>query len=444
MNELKNLPKIDKILNLEDFKDYNKAVLKQITNIQIEILRQKIKKSNDYKINHENLINSIKLAYENSLNSSIIPLINATGVIIHTNLGRSLIDEKIIQNIKEKLCSYSNLEYNLEEGKRGQRYDHAKKFITQILNCEDVIIVNNNASAVFLVLNTFSKQKESIVSRGELVEIGGSFRIPEVMKESGAILCEVGTTNKTKLSDYENAINENTKLIMKVHKSNFSIQGFMQEVDFSLITKLAKKYNLLDFYDIGSGYLGNLPYNLGKNDKSLQEVFLQNPSLVSFSGDKLLGGVQAGIIAGKKKYIDILKKNQLLRMLRVDKITLSFTEEIFKAHLLNQTNLIPTIYFLNLSQEDILKKANFLKQNIQNVSIVKTFSLVGGGVMPDKKIPSFGISFSKDAKKTQVYFRTNHIIGRIENEKFLLDLRCVKENELEKIIKVAKELKWKI
>ncbi|NOX15886.1 MAG: L-seryl-tRNA(Sec) selenium transferase, partial [Epsilonproteobacteria bacterium] len=326
-NKLREIPKIDKILQVECFSKYNQKLLAKITKEKISKLRDDIlcqkKDSVDYKI----MVEDIDKAYKKVFMPSLKPIINATGVILHTNMGRSLISKEILKRATPVICNYSNLEYNLEKGCRGERYEHVSNHLKTLLDVEDILVVNNNASAVFLILNTFAKDKEVVVSRGELVEIGGSFRIPEVMSQSGAILREVGATNKTKFSDYENAINENTKMLMKVHQSNFTIEGFSEDTPYKELKELCLHNNLLDYYDLGSGYIPVLPHNLGQKEPSLIEILKHSPSLISFSGDKLFGSVQAGIIAGKKELIDKLKKNQLLRMLRVDKITLAILEE---------------------------------------------------------------------------------------------------------------------
>ena len=342
--------------------------------------------------------------------------------------------------------SYNNLEYDLQKGQRGERYEHITKSLKELLGCEDALVVNNNASAVFLILNTFCKNKEVIVSRGELVEIGGSFRVPEVMSQSGAILKEIGTTNKTHLKDYENAICENTSMLMKVHKSNYEIVGFSSEVKFEDISKLAKEKNLIDYYDMGSGNIDELPFGLSKNEPSIKELMKLNPSLLSFSGDKLLGSVQAGIIVGKKELIEKLKKNQLLRMLRVDKITLALLEESINLYLKNELDKIPTLKMLNTSIEVLETRAKKVQESLQNIlktEVLSTNTVVGGGTTPNKKIPTIALSLEfKDfkANKIEALLRENLIISRIENDKVLLDFRTILEEDLEKLENILKEI----
>lgn len=446
---LKSIPKVDKFISNIEFKEYPKSLITQISKEVLQKLREDILDKKVDEIDEQKLIQEVIKEYNNIITPSLKKVINATGVIIHTNLGRSLIDENVFERVKEIATSYNNLEYDLEKGERGERYSHISKTICRLLGCEDVLIVNNNASAVFLILNTFAKNKEVIVSRGELVEIGGSFRIPDVMSSSGAILKEIGTTNKTHEKDYENAINENSVMLMKVHKSNYSIEGFSQEVSFEKIIETAKEHDLIDYYDMGSGHIINLPYNLQDKEPSVLDYMKFNPSLLSFSGDKLLGSVQAGIIVGKKKYIEKLKKNQLLRMLRVDKLTLALLEESMKALLLENQNEIPTIKMLFKSTEDLRQNAQELKEKIQNLckcEIINTKTVIGGGTTPNKKIPSIALTIEfKDFKpnKIEKLFRKEQIIGRIENEKFLLDFRTIQDSEIsmlnEKIKKIVNE-----
>jgi len=446
MTLLESIPKVDKFVSNRSFRGYSKIMITSITKDVLQTLREEILKEKTHKIDEGELISQVKKKYENITKSSLQKVINATGVIVHTNLGRSLINEKAFEAVKQIITSYNNLEYDLKKGKRGERYSHVSKVICKALGCEDVLIVNNNASAVFLVLNTFAKQKEVVVSRGELVEIGGSFRIPDVMSNSGAILKEIGTTNKTYLEDYENAISQNTSMLMKVHKSNYSIQGFNSEVKFKQIVEVAKKNNLIDYYDMGSGHLIDLPYGLNQNEPSVLKYMQYTPSLLSFSGDKLLGSVQAGIIVGKKKYIDKLKKNQLLRMLRVSKLTLAILEENIKSILLGNFDDIPTLKMLFTKTNVLKQNALSLQEKLKNIcktEVFETKTVIGGGTTPNKKIPTIALSVEfKNYKpnKIEQLLRAKNIIGRIENEKFLLDFRTIQQNEIEQIEKSIKRV----
>ena len=441
MNLFRQLPKIDKLINDSSFDNLNKHILTTLAKEYIDNLREDIKNNKIATIVYSQIIEDLKNIYNQSIKPSLTPVINATGITVHTNLGSSLIDESIFNSAKDIVCNYCNLEYNLENGKRGDRYQHTTKALKELLNCEDALIVNNNAAAVFLILNTFAKDKESIVSRGELVEIGGSFRVPDVMSASGTKLVEVGTTNKTKISDYENAITDNTKLLMKVHKSNYTIEGFTQEADFKEISQLAKNKNIIDYYDLGSGYIPNLPWGLSEVEPSITKLLEYNPSIISFSGDKLFGSVQAGIIVGKKELISKLKKNQLLRMFRVDKVTLALLEQTILAYKLKNYDSIPTVSMLSKTIEELKIKANTLVKDFKlSFDIKESKTYVGGGTMPNIKIPTVIIIIHGDAITLEKHFRENSIIGRIENDKFILDTRTLRDSDFAEIVKTANKI----
>ena len=443
---LKSIPKVDRFITHKAFEGLSKTLVTKFTKEVIENLRNNILNEKIKEIDESSLLDEVLQKYEELTTPSLKNVINATGIIVHTNLGRSLLDKKSLEKAISIATSYNNLEYNLKEGKRGERYEHISKALKALTGCEDALVVNNNASAVFLILNTFCKDKEVVVSRGELVEIGGSFRVPEVMAQSGAILKEIGTTNKTHLRDYENAINEKTSMLMKVHKSNYSIEGFSSEVDFEEIVKVAHDNNLIDYYDMGSGHMIDLPFNLNANEPSILQIMKFNPSLLSFSGDKLLGSVQAGIIIGKKELIDKIKKNQLLRMLRVDKITLAILEDTINSYLKNELENIPTLKMLHTTLETLEKRATNLKEKVKdiyNCEVIKTQTMIGGGTTPNKKIPSIGLSLeykNYKANKLEELLRKNNLISRIENDRVILDFRTILEDEIEKIEIILKNL----
>jgi L-seryl-tRNA(Ser) seleniumtransferase len=435
-NLLRQIPKVDILLG-EFSEIYNKNILKVAIDEVLSDIREKILKENIKTISKNKIIEQIILRYENLFEGSLIPVVNATGIVIHTNLGRSPIQEESFDNIKSIVCGYSNLEYDLKTGVRGERYHHIKKYLNMITGAEDALVVNNNAAAVFLILNTFSKSKETIVSRGELIEIGGSFRIPDVMEGSGAILKEVGTTNKTKGSDYENAVNENSAMIMKVHTSNYKIIGFTEEVEPKNIPEIAEKNNLISYYDLGSGSIVKTVKNC--EEYSIKQMIDSGFDLVSASGDKMLGGPQAGIILGKKQYIDQLKKNPLLRMLRVDKLTLSLLQEVIRNFIMNEYEMVSSFNLLNQPISDIKKRARKLAKLINkedfSIKISEDKTYVGGGSCPMTEIETVVIYISSEkytSSKIEKLLRENKpaIIGRIKNDKFLLDLRTVFDNQL--------------
>ena len=425
MQNLRTLPQINKILNHKPFKDYNKGILARISRELLNSIRSTLK---DEEINEEKIYAQINKNYKAFEKKALKPLINATGIVMHTNLGRSVIDEKSWQRAKQIACSYSNLEYDLESGSRGNRYEFAGYLLSTLFGCEDALVVNNNASAVFLVLNTFGKGGRCVLSRGELVEIGGGFRVPEVMKESGAILAEVGTTNKTRLSGYENALDENTKMLVKVHRSNFDIVGFKQDTSLEEVASLAKERGIISYYDLGGGAASNLAcFN---SEPAPQKLVKTGVDLLSFSGDKLFGSVQAGIILGKKELIAKLRKNQLLRMLRSDKITLALLASTALSYLDKDYNSVPTIFLLSRSTSELKSVAKRINNSCKNIaSIIDTATFGGGGTLPNVKIQSLALAFR--AKKGQKIenlerdFRQKGVIGRIENQCFLLDLRSV-------------------
>ncbi len=442
MELLKQIPQVDKLISDDFFKALAPSLLTTLARTHIDMLRKNILAKKVDTVDELALKHKIKESYEKLLNPSLKPLINATGVILHTNMGRSLISKEILENASKVICNYSNLEYNQSKGCRGERYEHVSKHLKTLLDVEDVLVVNNNASAVFLILNTFAKEKEVVVSRGELVEIGGSFRIPEVMRQSGAVLHEVGATNKTRLQDYVHAINEDTAMLMKVHQSNFTIEGFSEDVDFEELQTLADTHHLIDYYDLGSGYVVPLPYNLSNKEMPLPEILKHSPSLISFSGDKLFGSVQAGIIAGKKVLIEELKKNQLLRMLRVDKITLSILEETIKAYLEEKYELIPTLKMLFADVEALKIRANTMQANIKTDSceVMECMTVMGGGTLPNREFPSVALHIKGKASALERAFRVKGVIGRIEEDKFLLDVRTVLEESEETLIEIINEI----
>ena len=425
MQNLRTLPQINKILNHKPFKDYNKGILARISRELLNSIRSNLK---DEEINEEKIYAQINKNYKAFEKKALKPLINATGIVMHTNLGRSVIDEKSWQRAKQIACSYSNLEYDLESGSRGYRYEYTGYLLSTLFGCEDALVVNNNASAVFLVLNTFGKGGRCVLSRGELVEIGGGFRVPEVMKESGAILAEVGTTNKTRLSDYENALDENTKMLVKVHRSNFDIVGFKQDTSLEEVASLAKERGIISYYDLGGGAVSHLA--CCDSEPVLQKLVKTGVDLLSFSGDKLFGSVQAGIILGKKELIAKLRKNQLLRMLRSDKITLALLASTVLSYLDKDYNSVPTVFLLSRSTSELKSVAKRINNSCKNIaSIIDTATFGGGGTLPNVKIQSVALAFkTKKGQKIENLerdFRQKGVIGRIENQCFLLDLRSV-------------------
>ncbi|WP_458413150.1 L-seryl-tRNA(Sec) selenium transferase [Schinkia sp. CFF1] len=375
-------------------------------------------------------------------------IINATGTVLHTNLGRARLGEKQIDHVVKVAANYSNLEYKIDEGKRGSRHDIIEGLIQQVTGAEAAMVVNNNAAAVYLILRALAKDKEVIVSRGQLVEIGGSFRISAIMEESGAKLVEVGTTNKTHLFDYENAITDETAMILKVHTSNFKVIGFTESVESEELVELKKKHENVIFYeDLGSGVLYDFKKHGIGDEPVVRDVIQLGADLVSFSGDKLLGGPQAGIIAGKRELIQKLKKHQLARVLRVDKMTFAALEATLKAYVMGEHTLrdIPTLRDILQTEEEIEARASKFQQQLvetgtsYSCTLEKDFSQVGGGTMPDEKIPTIVAAVAHPtltSEELAVNLRlfTPSIVARQKDNKVILDFRTIADDELDVIL----------
>lgn len=439
ITNLKDLPQIGKLLESKEFSTLNEKSVKKIAQKILDSLRDDVKNSKPIATTHEDIKSQILSEYELLKTPSMMPLINATGVVIHTNLGRAPISKEILLSAAECAEGYCNLEYDVKAGKRGDRYGHLTKLASFLFGCEDILLVNNNAAAVFLVLNTFSNKKQTVVSRGELVEIGGGFRIPEVMANSGAKLVEIGTTNKTRIKDYENAISEKSAILMKVHRSNFVIKGFSEDTEYCEIAKLAKDKNLIDYYDVGSVNASSIKKHALKSEPDIYELMKLNPSIVSFSADKLFGGIQAGIILGKKELIAKLKKNQLLRMLRCDKMTLAVVERTMLEYAFGNEENITSIGMLASTQTQLEEKANNILAKLENkksYKIVETSGFVGGGSLPEEQIPSVAIAIKSKLKpqKIEKMLRDKGVISRIENEKVVLDVRTICVSDESKLI----------
>jgi L-seryl-tRNA(Ser) seleniumtransferase len=382
---------------------------------------------------------------------SLQQVINATGVVVHTNLGRSILSEYAIQRIAEAGRSYSNLEYDIPAGERGKRYVHVEGILKRLTGVEAATAVNNNAAAVLLCLNTLARGKEVIVSRGELVEIGGSFRVPDVMERSGAQLREVGTTNKTHLKDYEKAITENTSLLLKVHTSNYKIVGFTKEVTPEELVRLGRKYNLPVMWDLGSGsFLDLSTYGAG-DEPTVQQAVDSGVDVLTFSGDKLLGGPQAGMILGKKTWLDPIRSNPLARALRIDKLTLAALDATLGQYLDREKAArdIPTLWMLTQPMAEIERKAELLSSGIRqignpelSVSIQNDTSQSGGGALPTGNFPTRTVCIRHErmsANKIESGLRLNkpHVIARIKEGMVVFDPRTLNDEEIGKIVEAV-------
>ncbi|HHO48668.1 MAG TPA: L-seryl-tRNA(Sec) selenium transferase [Desulfobacteraceae bacterium] len=371
-------------------------------------------------------------------------VINCTGVIIHTNLGRSILPDSAMQKLLEAGSRYSNLEFDLETGKRGSRYSHVEKLLCDLTGAEAGLVVNNNAAAVLIVLETLARGRQVIVSRGQLVEIGGSFRIPEVMARSGAELVEVGATNRTHLRDYEGAMTEETALLLKVHCSNFRIIGFTSEVPLEELVGLGGKMGIPVMEDLGSGCFVDLSRFGLEKEPTVQDAVASGVDVVTFSGDKLLGGPQAGIILGKREIIERIKKNPLNRAMRIDKFTLAGLESILRLYLDEKTAVarIPTLAMIAAPAAEVKRRAIKLARMIRRdcahaceVDVQEMASRVGGGAMPEQNLPSWGVavqpaSVTVSVLEEELRHLDMPVIGRIEEDRLLLDMRTVADDEV--------------
>jgi L-seryl-tRNA(Ser) seleniumtransferase len=398
------------------------------------------------------LVAAVVLKVESALAPSLRRVINATGVILHTNLGRAPLSSAALEQINATSATYSNLEYDVARGERGKRDVHSGRLLAELVGAESAIVVNNNAAAVFLVLNALAKGAEVIVSRGELIEIGDGFRIPDIMNESGALLREVGTTNRTRLRDYERAITDHTRLLLRVHPSNFRITGFTERPSLAEMVALGERFHLPVYEDLGSGCVADLAAN-GIAEPVARASCDAGASVITFSGDKLLGGPQAGIIAGKKEIVERIRAHPLFRALRVDKLTIAALEATLQSYLRGALDEIPALRMIRLSQKEIGERVRNFCEKFRpalpadaKLEILPGFSVVGGGSTPDQQLPSALIAISTprhSAAKLEDRMRNRQtnspggatsqaatpVIARIEDNHLILDLRTVNPEE---------------
>lgn len=454
-NILRCLPKIDELVELvkkqPKANDISPANILAAARETIQFYRNAILSS---KINSlpENLhLEVLRVALDKQL-FSLRPVINATGIILHTNLGRSFFSNAVGEHVKQIATSYSTLEYDIAEGKRGSRYSHVEGLLCRLTGCESALVVNNNAAAVLLVLTALCFNKEVIVSRGELVEIGGSFRVPEIMEQGGAILHEVGTTNKTHIADFDKAISDKTGALLKVHTSNYKIVGFTEEVPIEELAELAHSKNIPLIYDLGSGLLykqfGTEMENV--DEPTILEAMAGKADVVTFSGDKLLGCSQAGIIIGKKEYIDKLKRHPLNRALRIDKLCLAALEATLQLYLNpdKTRESIPVLAMIHASEEKMREKATQLCSLLDKsycARIERTEVEVGGGSMPGKYLGSWAVSvepesISVDVLQHRLRKWTIPIIAHISKNRLLLEMRTVSDEQLTIISQALSEI----
>lgn len=462
MNEqkilLRKLPKIDLVLNnLKDTLDGSipKAIMKAAIQEALDTFREQILEGASVTLpKNETEWNTIfSEAVRVKYSPNLKRVINGTGVVVHTNLGRSLLGRESIKALQKAGAYFTNLEFDLSTGKRGSRYSLVEEIICDLTGAEAAIVVNNNAAAVLLSLNTLSFNKKTIVSRGQLVEIGGSFRIPDVMERSGALMVEVGATNRTHLFDYETAIDDETALLLKVHTSNFRVIGFTSEVSASDLAILGNKHNIPVMEDLGSGSLIDLsPWGLPK-EPTVQEIVKAGVDVVTFSGDKLLGGPQAGIIVGRKDIIARIKSNPMNRALRIDKFTLATLETVLREYYDFEKALqsIPTLSMLTSDTDSIKKKGNRILRRLggpvklrSKIKLLPTVSKVGGGAMPEHGLDSWALVLKPgdySASRLERWFRSLAVplILRIEDDNMIVDLRTILEEDIPLLVDILKD-----
>ncbi len=448
---LRELPGVDVLMNAAekdaDYEEVPRAVLTACIRSVLEELRASILAGgegvDETDLSAASILRRVRTRVETVLAPNLIPVVNAAGVVVHTNLGRSRLADGVLEDVGIIAGRYSNLEFDLSRGARGSRYSAVEDVLCELTGAEAAMAVNNNAGAVLLCLDTLAGGRGVIVSRGELVEIGGSFRIPDVMAKSGAILKEVGATNRTHPADYERAIDADTALLLKVHQSNFSIVGFTADVSLKDLVELGEKHGVSVMEDLGSGTLIDFSkYGLPK-EPTVQESVAAGVDVITFSGDKLLGGPQAGVIVGKKEIMERIKTNPLTRALRVDKMTLAALESTLRLYRNEEAAVrdVPTLRMITLPAEEVRKKAERLARKITDlgreeisVALIDGVSRPGGGSLPLLELPGKcvevrvrGVSANAVERFMRAFRRP--IVGRIEEDAFVMDPRTIRDDE---------------
>ncbi len=449
-NIMRKIPKMDKILEWQSVAEASeglpRAAVREAISKELDQLRKELLEAGEKAVipPDEELANRMAKAVSSAGKFRLQNLVNATGIVLHTNFGRAPTGREIAEHVAKIAAGYSNLEYDLDKGCRGSRYDLIEETICEITGAEGALVVNNNAAAVFLMLNTLAKGKNVVISRGELVEIGGAFRIPDIMEESGAHLMEVGTTNKTHLSDYENAVlKRGGQALLKVHHSNFEQSGFTESVDITLLSDLAKTYDIPLLFDLGAAFMVR-PEELNLHKGSYLQDVVKYADICCFSGDKLFGAGQAGIVVGKKPMIEAMKKNQLMRILRVDKMTFASLEAALKwykdpAYAIEH---IPALSMLSAKDEDLERRARELAERIGG-EVIPCEDEPGGGSLPGVKLTGWAVqlkpgTLSVDALAERLRRNETPIIARIHNDALLLSVRTLMPGDEDVIAEAVK------
>ncbi|MDE0322821.1 MAG: L-seryl-tRNA(Sec) selenium transferase [Candidatus Poribacteria bacterium] len=459
-NLLQQLPAIEKLLNTQEMLDlqasYARDLVTEALRAVVADIRADILSGNQTQLpEYAEYAERTRQKIEAKIGTGMRPVVNATGTVTHTNLGRSLLSDVACEAIQQAAQNYVNLEYDIATGERGHRDRITEPLLQQLTGCEASTVVNNNAAAVLLALQTMARGKEVIVSRGELIEIGGAFRVPDVMAASGAILREVGTTNRTHLRDYAEAINENTGLLLKVHPSNYKILGFTSTPSMEELTELGAQHGIPTMEDLGSGALVDMTLYGLPHEPLVGERIASGVDIVTFSGDKLLGGPQAGIIVGKAEWIEKMRKNPMMRALRVDKLIIAGLSATLRLYLTDSTTMVEQFPMLNRYTrpiEDLHALAKELKMQLEtlfeekiDIQVSKTYGQIGSGALPVETLPSVALvlepsEISAEMLAAQFRNATIPVIGRIKDGLFWLDLRTVYEREHTWIVETATQV----
>ncbi len=449
---LRSIPKVDEFLSWVSHHDAPLRVIKKVVRELLEDVRGTILAGKDCSavdLAKQQLLSRFDHRLELLMRANFCSVINGTGVVVHTNMGRSLLPDVAMDNILAAGARYSNLEFDLVTGKRGSRYALVEELLCELTGAEAGLVVNNNAAAVLLCLDTLAKNREAIVSRGQLVEIGGSFRIPDVMEKSGARLVEVGATNRTHLVDYEQAITDNTAMLLKVHTSNYRMIGFTKEIPLRELVELAGRHGLVVMDDLGSGSLVDMTRFGLEKEPTVQEAVADGADVVTFSGDKLLGGPQAGLIVGSREVIEQIKQNPLNRALRIDKFTLAALEAIFRLYMDERVAVssIPTLAMLDANYDVLKRRAARTVRRLRKVvasdhclvSSADVQSQVGGGALPEQGLPSRAVvlqpsTCSLNQLEKRLRVGATPVVGRVMDGRLLLDMRTVTDREVPELV----------
>ncbi len=457
--KLSTIPGVDTLIEVEAIRNlldkHPSRLVKSIIREQLDEAREQIKAGHE--VSTQGLIDAIVAVCSNTFKPSLKKVVNATGILIHTNLGRAPLGKEVLEEAWQVLEDYNNLEFDLDKGKRGSRYKHVSQLICKITGAESALVVNNNAAALMLILRTFAKNREVIVSRSELIEIGGSFRLPDIMAASDCKMVEVGTTNKTRLSDYAHHITDDTALLLKAHWSNFIIKGFTEEVRPDELATLGKERGILSMLDLGSGLPDNRIHPLLQSELDIRTALNSNVDLVCFSGDKLFNGPQAGIILGSESLINRLKKEQMTRALRVGKTTLALLETVCKRHLKsdNQSLDLPIYRKLNRSKQEFLELGEKLLRLLEGIGlegeVIPSEGRFGGGALPETIIPSYSVELSKPAKKAhheKLHFglmkHPRPIVSSLIKGRLSFNLLSLNEHDLEPLVQSLSDVWTKL